>query len=224
MKKLLLTTIVVLSMSWASFAGNGLVAPSSRNGNDTESIEKAKPHTQQYQDFKKILDEYEQDVKNAKTCEDLENAAMSLVFKLFATTENEYEEEVTPEEDQELSDYMDRIDKKVTELQEHWGCKTEEDEDNGEEAIELVETSTEEWEAIINEFDAIVTQMEKMMNLDFEKDENIDKLLEVVMPLQQISERMDHSSSDNLTQKQSSRLEQINERLVTVATTMGLMD
>ena len=74
------------------------------------------------------------------------------------------------------------------------------------------------------EFDGIVTQMEKMQNLDFDKDENVDKLVEVVMPLQQISERMDRSSVDNITDKQTRRLEEINNRLVTVATALGLLE
>ena len=66
--------------------------------------------------------------------------------------------------------------------------------------------------------------MEKMKGLDFDDDKNLDKLLEVVLPLEQLSERIDHSSVDNLTIKQTDRLEAINNRLVNIATALGLMD
>ena len=120
---------------------------------------------------------------------------------------------------------MDRINSKVESLQKKWACPIEEnDVDEDEVDLDLIETSTEEWEEIINEFDAIVTQLEKMRGLDFDDDKNVDKLLETVLPLEQLSDRMDHSSVDNLTAKQTDRLEAINDRLVNIATALGLMD
>ena len=212
-------------MSLASFAGNANATTLNANSDNIESIEKAKPHTQQYKDMKKVLDEYEQAVKKAQSCEDLENATLAMFFQIMGVAGNEYDEEMTEEENEELSDLADRIEDRVTSLQEQWGCKTDEaDDEEEDDDDEMIDTSTEEWENIINEFDAIVTQMEKMQNLDFEDEDNANKLLEVIMPLQQISERMDHSTVDNITTKQTSRLEEINNRLVVVAKAIGLME
>lgn len=223
MKKLTIIVLTIFGMALASYAGNVTNTQFSGNGDNT-TIEIAKPHTQQFKDMKEVLDAYEQAVQKAASCEDLDNAAIAMFIQLMTVAENEYDEEMNSEEEKELSEQMDRIEKKVNTLEEKWGCQPEEEEEEADEDVELIETSTEEWEAIINEFDGIVTQMEKMQNLDFDKDENVDKLVEVVMPLQQISERMDRSSVDNITDKQTRRLEEINNRLVTVATALGLLE
>ena len=224
MKKLTLIAFTILGMALASYAGNGFIPQQNANNNGVV-VEKAKPHTKQYQDMKKLVDEYEQAVKKATNCEELDNADMAFIFSIFGLVEKEYaeNEQLTEEEDQELSDQMDRISKKEEQLKKEWNCPTDEDEE-AEEAVEQIETSTEEWEEIINEFDAIVTQLEKMKGLDFDDEKNLDKLLEVVSPLQELSSRIDRSSVDNLTTQQTSRLEDINNRLVKIATDLGLMD
>ena len=224
MKRLTLIAITILGMALASYAGNGFIPQQNANNNGVV-VEKAKPHTKQYQDMKKLVDEYEQAVKKATNCEELDNADMAFIFSIFGLVEKEYaeNEQLTEEEDQELSDQMDRISKKEEQLKKEWNCPTDEDEE-AEEAVEQIETSTEEWEEIINEFDAIVTQLEKMKGLDFDDEKNLDKLLEVVSPLQGLSNRIDRSSVDNLTTQQTSRLEDINNRLVKIATDLGLMD
>ena len=224
MKKLTLIAFTILGMALASYAGNGFIPQQNANNNGVV-VEKAKPHTKQYQDMKKLVDEYEQAVKKATNCEELDNADMAFIFSIFGLVEKEYaeNEQLTEEEDQELSDQMDRISKKEEQLKKEWNCPTDEDEE-AEEAVEQIETSTEEWEQIINEFDAIVTQLEKMKGLDFDDEKNLDKLLEVVSPLQELSSRIDRSSVDNLTTQQTSRLEDINNRLVKIATNLGLMD
>ena len=224
MKKLTLIAFTILGMALASYAGNGFIPQQNANNNGVV-VEKAKPHTKQYQDMKKLVDEYEQAVKKATNCEELDNADMAFFFSIFGLVEKEYaeNEQLTEEEDQELSDQMDRISKKEEQLKKEWNCPTDEDEE-AEEAVEQIETSTEEWEEIINEFDAIVTQLEKMKGLDFDDEKNLDKLLEVVSPLQGLSNRIDRSSVDNLTTQQTSRLEDINNRLVKIATDLGLMD
>ena len=224
MKKLTLIAFTFLGMALASYAGNGFIPQQNANNNGVV-VEKAKPHTKQYQDMKKLVDEYEQAVKKATNCEELDNADMAFIFSIFGLVEKEYaeNEQLTEEEDQELSDQMDRISKKEDQLKKEWNCPTDEDEE-AEEAVEQIETSTEEWEEIINEFDAIVTQLEKMKGLDFDDEKNLDKLLEVVSPLQGLSNRIDRSSVDNLTTQQTSRLEDINNRLVKIATDLGLMD
>ncbi|MBQ4398743.1 MAG: hypothetical protein II829_04050 [Bacteroidales bacterium] len=124
MKKLMLSVIIVLSMSLASFA-NANANQFSSNGSQIESIENADPHTKQYQDMKKILDEYEQSVKKATTCEELDNAAITMFVKLMATTENTYDQEMTPEEGEEIEKQMNRIDIDVKQKQQQMGCEPE---------------------------------------------------------------------------------------------------
>lgn len=127
MKKLLLTAIVVASMSLTSFANNA--TQFNNNGNNIVSIENADPHTKQYQDMKKLLDEFEQDIKDAKTCEDMDNAEMAMLFKILGTAENTYDEEMTPEEEKELQEQMNRIDVKSKQLRMQFGCETGEEEE-----------------------------------------------------------------------------------------------
>ena len=123
MKKLLLTAIVVVSISLASFANNANATQFNNNGSNIESIKNAGPHTKQYEDMKKVLDEFEQDLKNATSCEDLDNAEMAMLFKILATTENTYDEEMTTEEGEELQEQMNRIDIETKKLEKQWGCE-----------------------------------------------------------------------------------------------------
>ena len=224
MKKLTLIVLTILGIALASY-GNNSMATQQNTFDNGGVVEKAKPHTKQYQDVKKFVDKYENAVNKASSCDELDDAQIEFYVNLLTLIEIDYDDDdlLTEEEDQELSDRVDRINNKVESLQKKWACPTEE-EDAEEEDSELIETSTEEWEEIINEFDAIVTQLEKMRGLDLDDDKNLDKLLETVLPLEQLSDRMDHSSVDNLTAKQTDRLEAINDRLVNIATALGLMD
>ena len=116
----MLFVIFALSMSLASFANANQF---SSNGSPIESIENADPHTKQYQDMKKILDEYEQSVKKATTCEELDNATITMFVKLMATAENTYDQEMTPEEGEEIEKQMNRIDIDVKQKQQKLGCE-----------------------------------------------------------------------------------------------------
>ena len=120
----MLSVIIVISISLASFA-NANANQFSSNGSQIESIENADPHTKQYQDMKKILDEYEQSVKKATTCEELDNAAITMFVKLMATTENTYDQEMTPEEGEEIEKQMNRIDIDIKQKQQQMGCEPE---------------------------------------------------------------------------------------------------
>ena len=123
----MLSVIIVLSMSLASFADANANQFSS-NGSQVESIENADPHTKQYQDMKKILDEYEQSVKKATTCEELDNATITMFVKLMGTLENTYDQEMTPEEGEEIEKQMNRIDIDTKQKQQQWGCEPESEE------------------------------------------------------------------------------------------------
>lgn len=120
----MLSVIIVISISLASFA-NANANQFSSNGSQIESIENADPHTKQYQDMKKILDEYEQSVKKATTCEELDNATITMFVKLMATTENTYDQEMTPEEGEEIEKQMNSIDIDIKQKQQQMGCEPE---------------------------------------------------------------------------------------------------
>ncbi len=226
MKKLTLLVITILGFALASYANNGFAMQQNASKDGIMSVEKAKPHTKQYQDMKKLIDQYEQDVNKASTCEELDDASLELVLGIFSLVDVEYDEDeqLTEQEEKEINEQFEKATQKASQLKEQWGCEDDEEEEEEEEEEVMIELSTEEWESILNDFESIVSQMEKMQSLDFTLDENIDALLEVVMPLQQISESMNHSGTENLTEKQKNRLESINNRLITVATAIGLMD
>ncbi|MBO6024489.1 MAG: hypothetical protein J6P83_06515 [Bacteroidales bacterium] len=121
----MLTVIVVLSMSLASFANNANSTPFNSNDVTIESIDNADPHTKQYEDMKKVLDEYEQDLKKATTCDDLDRAELAMLFKLMALTENSYTEDATPEETKEIQEIMERLEIDAQKLKQQWGCEPE---------------------------------------------------------------------------------------------------
>lgn len=221
MKKITLIAIAIFSIAFASFGSNSLTA---FKNTDNSVIEKVKPHTKEYQDMKKIIDAYEEAINMATSCDDLENASIAFFIGVLSLVEEEYAEgeELTEQEDRELSDKIDRINSKMESLRKKWNCPVEGEDEEPE--PELIPTTTQEWDEILNEFDAIVTQLEKMKGLDFEKDENLNRLLEVVLPLQMLSDRIDHSSVDNMTAKQTKRLEDLNDRLVNVGNALGLSD
>ena len=123
----MLSVIIVISISLASFA-NANANQFSSNGSQIESIENADPHTKQYQDMKKILDEYEQSVKKATTCEELDNATITMFVKLMGTLENTYDQEMTPEEGEEIEKQMNRIDIDIKQKQQQMGCEPESEE------------------------------------------------------------------------------------------------
>lgn len=129
MKKIMLIAIAVVSMALASYAGNvNIISLQSNDG--TQSIEQGKPHSKEYLDYKKVLDEYEKDIKAAKSCEDLDTAALALFLNLLTSVEEEYDasDKMTKEEDDLLSEQATRIDNKLKELQKQWGCETEPEE------------------------------------------------------------------------------------------------
>ena len=113
-----MTTMPIKTM--LSYAGDGI----------NSTIEKSKPHTKEYQDMKKCLDNFEQALKGVSSCEDLEMASYDFVEALYSYADVEYEddEKITEEEEQELNDQLERIRNNYINLQEQMGCETEEEE------------------------------------------------------------------------------------------------
>lgn len=223
MKKLTLVTIAILGIALASFGSNNSTAHTSTD-NNSSVIEKVKPHTKQYQDMKKIFDEYEEAVNKATSCDDLDNASIAFFVKILSLIEVEYKESelLTEQEEQELNEMTDRIERKIESLKMKWNCPVEEEEEETEE--ELIPTSSQEWEGIINEFEVFVNKLEKMKNLDFEDESNLDQLLELLSESGPLLQRIEKSDPETLTDKQSNRFEKLSVRFENTAKAIGLLD
>ena len=91
-------------------------------------------HTQEYLDYKRVLDEYEKDIKAATSCDDLSGAQFGLFLSLMAYVQEEYDEseQMTDEEDALLSQQAERIEQLIKKKQDQWGCETEEEEESSD--------------------------------------------------------------------------------------------
>lgn len=201
MKKLLFTAFAVIALALNSIAG---------------------PHTKEYQDVKNVLNQYEQNVNNATTCEDLETASIEFYLTLMSLIDVEYDEDqtVTEEEERELNEHMESITNRLTSLQEQWGCNTEED----EEEEELIPTTKKEWDEILNQYDAVTIRLTGLKGLDLEDEDNLDLLLEVMDEANSVISRIDNADTANMTEKQNKRLEEIGNRFVEAAKAIGLIE
>ena len=201
MKKLLFTAFAVIALALTSFAG---------------------PHTKEYQDVKNVLNEYEQNVNKATTCEDLETASIEFYLTLMSLIDVEYDEDqtVTEEEERELNEQMENIGQRVVALQQQWGCHTEED----EEEEELIPTTKKEWDEILNQYDAVTIRLTGLKGLDLEDEDNLDLLLEVMDEANSVISRIDNADTANMTEKQNKRLEEIGNRFVEAAKAIGLIE
>lgn len=132
MKELFTTAVVLLAMVLVSYASNSKVLMTSVGDGDKRNIEINNPTIRQYEELKRILDEFEQNVNNALTCEDLEKARSSAYSKLKLAVANEHDEKLTSNEDYELARQMRRIETMIVELQEYWECNTKENECDGD--------------------------------------------------------------------------------------------
>ena len=201
MKKLLFTAFAVIALALTSFAG---------------------PHTKEYQDVKNVLNEYEQNVNKATTCEDLETASIEFYLTLMSLIDVEYDEDqtVTEEEERELNEQMENIGQRVVALQQQWGCHTEED----EEEEDLIPTTKKEWDEILNQYDAVTIRLTGLKGLDLEDEDNLDLLLEVMDEANSVISRIDNADTANMTEKQNKRLEEIGNRFVEAAKAIGLIE
>ena len=221
MKKLTLITIAILGIALASFGSNSSTALTNTDNNSSVT-EKVNPHTKQYQDMKKIIDEYEEAVNKATSCDDLDNAAIKLLVSMLALVEVDYKENelITEQEEKELNAIIDRTDTKIESLKKQWNCPVEEEEPEEE----LIPTSSQEWEGIINEFEVFVNKLEKMKNLDFDDESNLDQLLELISESTPLLQRIQQSDPETLTEQQSNRFEKLSVRFENTAKAIGLLD
>lgn len=131
MKRIVLIAIAVVSMALTSYASD--VNTPVPNGNDDNTGFVAKNgdrHTQEYLDYKKVLDEYEKDINAASSCDELSGAQFGLLLNVMAFVKEEYDEseQMTDEENALLSQQAERIDQLIKKKQNQWGCEVEEEE------------------------------------------------------------------------------------------------
>lgn len=223
MKKLFLTAIAIFSVAFATFANNGNVALLSNNG-ASSSFEQAGPHTKQYLDIKEILDKYDQAVKKASSCEELDEADSDFYLSLIAlafSAEYDESDEMTPEEDEELTDLLERITEMREDKAERYDCPTE---DEDEDESYLTPTTTEEWDEMIDEYEVLLSKLENLSKQNLSTEQNMEKVMEIIQDHYDLIDRIDNADTENLTDRQENRLIEINERIEYLLTKMGVLD
>lgn len=222
MKKLILTAMAIVAMAFA-FADMSYASPICNNDGNLAIIENAQPHTKEYIATKKIIDKYEQDVKKATSCEELNQAEEELFsgfLLLIFDEENQFEEseQLTEEESDELDAKLNQINELKEKKAEQFGCEPKNEEDDD---VELVPT-TEEWDEMIAEFEVLLSKMEQLKKQNLSKEENWTKFLEIVEDHLDLIENLDKANGSNLTEKQGLRLTEINNRIEVLGIEMGL--
>lgn len=179
-------------------------------------------YSKAYNDAKKITDAYEQNVNNAKSCEELDNASINFFIQLLGLVEVEYDEseEMTEKENELLEEQIDRITNKVESMKQQFDCPIEEE----EEEVELIPTTTQEWDELINSYDIVTKKLESFKSVDYDNDDELNKLLEVLTEAEPIVTRIDNADTENITKKQSERLDAINDRFVKAAYRLGFAE
>lgn len=200
MKKIMLTVLVLIAASLVSYA----------------------QYSKAYNDLKKIADIYEQNVNNAKSCEELDNASINFFIQVMGLVEVEYDEseDMTEKEDELFEEQIDRITNKVDSMKQQFDCPIEEE----EEEVELIPTSTQEWDELINSYEAVTKKFEAVKSVDYENDDDLNKLMELLTEAEPIVTRIDNADTENITKKQSERLDAINDRFVKAAKRLGFAD
>lgn len=200
MKKILLTALVLIATSLVSYA----------------------QYSKAYNDAKKITDAYEQSVNNAKSCEELDNASINFFIQLMGLVEVEYDEseDMTEKENELFEEQIDRITNNVESMKQQFDCPIEEE----EEEVELIPTTTQEWDELINSYDIVTKKLESFKSVDYDNDDELNKLLEVLTEAEPIVTRIENADTENITKKQSERLDAINDRFVKAAKRLGFAE
>ena len=200
MKKIMLTALVLIATSLVSYA----------------------QYSKAYNDAKKITDAYEQSVNNAKSCEELDNASINFFIQLLGLVEVEYDEseDMTEKENELFEEQIDRITNKVESMKQQFDCPIEEE----EEEVELIPTSTQEWDELINSYENVTKKLESFKSVDYDNDDDLNKLMEVLTEAEPIVTRIDNAETENMTEKQSKRLDAINDRFLNAAKRLGFAD
>ena len=118
MKKTLIIALAgMMLFAFTQCGGNG-------NGNEAKTVK----GSLEYKDSKKMLQEFEKLVKDANTCDELQEAAIGLLFSGLASNEYAEEEKMTEEEEKKLDEYMDEIGNVIEKKSKELGCDEEDEE------------------------------------------------------------------------------------------------
>lgn len=179
-------------------------------------------YSKAYNDAKKITDAYEQSVNNAKSCEELDNASINFFIQLMGLVEVEYDEseDMTEKENELFEEQIDRITNNVESMKQQFNCPIEEE----EEEVELIPTTTQEWDELINSYETVTKKFEAVKSVDYENDDDLNKLMELLTEAEPIVTRIDNADTENITKKQSERLDAINDRFVKAAYRLGFAE
>ena len=88
----------------------------------------------------------------------------------------------------------------------------------------MIPTSTQEWDELINSYEAVTKKFEAVKSVDYENDDDLNKLMELLTEAEPIVTRIDNADTENITKKQSERLDAINDRFVKAAKRLGFAD
>ena len=115
MKKTLIIALVGMMMLAFTQCGG--------KGNEAKT---AKGSTE-YNDNKKMLQDFEKLVKDANTCDELQEAAIGLLFSGLASNDYADDEKITEEEEKKLEEYMEEIGNVIEKKSKELGCDEDEE-------------------------------------------------------------------------------------------------
>lgn len=104
--------------------------------------------SKEFQDSKALIEKLEQAVNESKTCEELEDAALAVLFSGLAMEEYAEEDKMTEAEKEEIEKLGQKLEKIMEDKVAALGC---DDEEEIEEAVEEVEEAVEEVEETVEE-------------------------------------------------------------------------
>lgn len=78
--------------------------------------------SKEYQESMKLYEKFEKEIKDAKTCEDLQDLAFGLIFSGLASNEYADDEKMTEQEEEKLDEYVEKLGEIIEEKAKKLGC------------------------------------------------------------------------------------------------------
>ena len=104
-----------------ALAGMMLFAFTQCGGKETKTVKGSK----EYQETMEIYQQLEKAVKDVTTCDELQEAALGLLFSGLASKKYTDEEKMTEQEEQKLEEYIEKLGKDIEKKSEKLGCDDE---------------------------------------------------------------------------------------------------
>lgn len=106
-----------------ALAGLMMFAFTQCGGNSAKTAKGSK----EFKENMELLQKFEKLVNDANTCDELQEAALTLLFSGLASNDYAEEDKMTEEEEQKLTDYGDEIGKIIEKKSEKLGCEEDDD-------------------------------------------------------------------------------------------------